>query len=90
MVVVQYCECTKYLCIVSFKTVNFLLFEFHLNKLFKKKQKTKQATRRMWPMDSNVPIPVITERLGWFSDSEFLLSRMFVVVVIIYPIKEQK
>lgn len=86
----QHCECTSYLCIVSFKTVNFLLFEFQLNKLLKKNQKTKQAIRRIWPMGSNVPIPVITERIGWFSDTEFFLSRMFAVVVMIYPIKEQK
>lgn len=72
------------------KQLIFCYLNFTSTNYFKKTQKTKQATRRIWPMDSNVPIPVITERIGWFSDSEFFLSRMFVVVVMIYPIKEQK
>ena len=44
--VVQHCGCTNYLCIAPFKTVNFLLHEFHLNKLLKKKKHKKQKNRQ--------------------------------------------
>ena len=67
--VAQHCGCSNYLCIAPFKTVNFLLREFHLNKLLKKKN--NQATRCIWPMDNNMPIPVTRERRGWFNERVF-------------------
>lgn len=74
--VAQHCGCSNYLCIAPFKTVNFLLREFHLNKLLKKKKKKNQATRCIWPMDNNMPIPVTRERRGWFNERVFIVKHV--------------
>ena len=46
--VAQHCGCSNYLCIAPFKTVNFLLREFHLNKLLKKKTTRQQGAYGPW------------------------------------------
>lgn len=39
MIVAQHWNCTKWDCVVYFKMVNFMLYKFHLNKLFKKRSR---------------------------------------------------